>query len=452
METTFSPESINKIFAYLSKANQAFMDFYPGDRPARQPIHTVYGGAQIFRADFVSKLGAVAIKSLEEYAPDAKTLAAALAIPFSESSEIIYKRVVEKLRREPVEDFRVDFEDGFGNRPDPEEDAAAEASAKEMAQGLKDGILSPYIGIRIKPFTEELKARSVRTLDIFLTTLLKASAGKLPANFVVTLPKVTIPEQTAALVSLLEAIEAKHGLGAGSLKLEIMIETTQSIITSSGLINVPLIAAAAKGRCVAAHFGTYDYTASCNLTAAYQTMDHSACNFAREVQKVSLAGTGIWISDGATNVMPVGPHRAAKDGPGLSEKQIQENRAAVHSAWRLGYSHIRHSLENGYYQGWDLHPAQFPIRYAACYGFFLEGFKAASERLKNFIEKAAQATLVGNVFDDAATGQGLLNYFLRALNCGAITEAEAVSAGITLDELRGRSFLKILENRRGSGS
>jgi len=64
------------------------------------------------------------------------------------------------------------------------------------------------------------------------------------------------------------------------------------------------------------------------------------------------------------------------------------------------------------------------------------------------VQKAAQATLVGDVFDDAATGQGLLNYFLRAMNCGAITEEEAVAkSGLTLDELRGRSFAKILQLR-----
>ena len=110
---------------------------------------------------------------------------------------------------------------------------------------------------------------------------------------------------------------------------------------------------------------------------------------------------------------------------------------------------MRHSLVTGFYQGWDLHPAQLPSRYAAVYAFFLEGLDAASERLTNFVQKAAQATLVGDVFDDAATGQGLLNYFLRAMNCGAITEDEAVEkSGLTLDELRGRSFVKILNGRR----
>jgi hypothetical protein len=115
---------------------------------------------------------------------------------------------------------------------------------------------------------------------------------------------------------------------------------------------------------------------------------------------------------------------------------------------RLHYDHIRHSLTHAYYQGWDLHPAQFPTRYAAVYAFFLEGLDQAGERLSNFVESAAKATLVGEVFDDAATGQGLLNFFLRAINCGAIDETEATSrTGLTLDEIQTRSFLAILEGR-----
>jgi hypothetical protein len=197
---------------------------------------------------------------------------------------------------------------------------------------------------------------------------------------------------------------------------------------------------------VAAHFGTYDYTAACGITAAHQHMLHPACDFAKHVMQVALAGTAVRMSDGATNVMPVGPHRSSTT---LTPAQRHENTQVVHRAWRLHAQHTRHSLATGFYQGWDLHPAQLPARFATVYAFFLEGLGAASERLRNFVDKAAQATLVGEVFDDAATGQGLLNYFLRALNCGAITEAEAVArSGLTLDELRGRSFVAILENRR----
>ena len=447
---SLSQELVKHIGATLLDANTAFNKLYPGESDARQPVQTVYGGAQLFKADSARKLGAVALRLLQEYAPTAAAFSKALRLKGTPAQQkILYNRIVEKLKREPVEDFRIDFEDGYGNRPDTEEDGHAESTAAEVALGMRENVLPPFIGIRLKPFTEELKERSIRTLDIFVSTLATRSGGRLPSNFVVTLPKVVLPEQVSALVDLFEALESKLSMERGSLKLEIMVETPQSILNSRGECALPSLIAAAKGRCVAAHFGVYDYTASCNITAAYQTMDHPACDFARHVMKVSLAGTGIWISDGATNVMPVGPNRPAA-GKALSAKQAKENRETVHRAWRLGYSHIMHSLKHGYYQGWDLHPAQFPIRYAAVYRFFFEGLDAASLRLKTFVEKAAQASLIGEVFDDAATGQGLLNYFLRGINCGAITEDEARATGLSLEEIRGRSFVRILANRKKS--
>jgi hypothetical protein len=353
------------------------------------------------------------------------------------------------LRREPVEDFRIDFEDGYGNRSDDEEDGHAVSAAAEVAEGINNETLPPFIGIRVKPFNEELRMRSIRTLDLFISTLVERTSGVLPDNFVVTLPKITIPEQVSAMAALLGVLEKQTGLIANSLKFEMMIETTQAIINHRGEINLPLLLAGADGRCVAAHFGTYDYTAGCNITAAYQHMMHPACDFAKNMMQVSFAGTGIWLSDGATNIMPVAPHRFVEGGTALTQDQIEENRIVVHRAWKLHYDHIQHSLQGAFYQGWDLHPAQLPTRYAAVYAFFLESLEAASERLKNFVDKAAKATLVGDVFDDAATGQGLLNYFLRALNCGAITEEEALSlSGLTLEELHSASFIKILKNRQ----
>jgi hypothetical protein len=159
-------------------------------------------------------------------------------------------------------------------------------------------------------------------------------------------------------------------------------------------------------------------------------MANPVCDFAKHVMQVSLAGLPVMLSDGATNIMPVG------------------DSATVHRAWRISYAHIRHSLETGYYQGWDLHPAQLPVRYAATYAFFLESMALSQERLRLFVDKATKATRLGDVFDDAATGQGLLNHFLRGMSCGAITEAEALQTGLTLEEFRGRSFLKVLEARR----
>ncbi|MFL5304448.1 MAG: DUF6986 family protein [Polyangia bacterium] len=429
----------------LAQANGAFAARYPGDAPARQPIHTVYGGAHLYKAETTGRLGELALRHLSRYAPDALALAEgvgySLAGPLASK---VYDRVVAKLQREPVEDFRIDFEDGFGARPDAEEDATAAAAAREVARGLAGGLLSPFIGIRIKSFGAEWQARGARTLEVFVETLLDATGGRLPDNFVVTLPKVTIAEQPRALVHLFEVLERRHGLDAGSLRLELMVETTQSLLGADGRSPLPAFLEACAGRCRGAHFGTYDFTASCNITAAYQTMDHPWCELAKGMMMLAYGGTGLFLSDGATNVMPVGPHR----GDALTPAEAEQNRAVVHAAWRLAHRHIRRSLEGGFYQGWDLHPGQLPVRYATCFAFFLEGFAPAAERLRNFVEKAAQATLVGDVFDDAATGQGLLNYFLRALNSGAIDAADLGETGLTPDEVALRSFAKILAARR----
>jgi citrate lyase beta subunit len=443
MTTTLSQELMQEITKGLQSSLAAFAARYPGESARRQPVHTVYGGAHLFKSDTAPRLGTLAMRSFEMFAPDAKTFAQVLELP-GKLSDTIYERVREKLTREPVEDFRIDFEDGYGTRPDAEEDGHAISAAQEAAKGLEAGTLPPFLGIRIKTFSEELHARSIRTLDLFLTTLVVSAGGRLPENFVVTLPKIVSPAQVATLADIFDMIEPKLGLTTGSLKMEMMVETTQSIINERGEANLPQLLDAARGRCVAAHFGTYDYTASCSITAAYQDMLHPACDFARHMMQVSFGGTGIWLSDGATNIMPIAPHRGE-----LTAEQEVDNRAVVHRAWKLHYRHVRHSLTNAFYQGWDLHPAQFPTRYAAVYTFFLEGLEAASERLRNFVEKAAQATLVGDVFDDAATGQGLLNYFLRAINCGALTEREALDlTSLSLDELRSGSFVKILHNRQ----
>lgn len=458
----------------LKDANLKFQQIYPGDKPDRQAVHTVYGGANLFKADTCVKLGEIALENLLTYAPDFVALAKVLEIegykdlPTDEKkitkltkklekmdeverkqhpawlAYTVYNKIIKKLQTEAVEDFRIDFEDGFGNRPDPEEDATAVNAATALAEGMNEKTISPFIGIRIKPFTEDLKSRGVRTMDIFLTTLLEKTGGKLPDNFIVMLPKVTIPEQVTTMVRLLEIIEKKNNLAAGSLKMETMVEATQIIMDDEGRNPLMKIIRAGEGRLIAAHFGTYDYTASCGITAKYQTMAHPVCDFAHHMTKVALGGTGIFLSDGATNVMPVAPHR----GDQLSAKQLKENRQSVHNAWRIGYNHSMHSLINGFYQGWDLNPAQLPMRYAATYNFFLSSMEDATHRLKTFVDRSAISTLTGDIFDDAATGQGLLNFFLKAMNCGAITEEEATATGLTIEEIHSRSFYKILQGRR----
>jgi citrate lyase beta subunit len=393
-------------------------------------VHTVYGGAHLFTPDTTTKLGAIALKTLGEHAPNAAAFAAAVGLDATLASRI-YPRVVAKLEREPVEDYRIDFEDGFGSRPDAEEDDTAKKAAAHVVAGMKAGTLPQGIGIRIKNLGDEMQHRALRTLKLFVSTTIDG-AGALPPNFVVTLPKITAPDQVSTLAAACAALESAHRLPKESLKFEVMVETAESIFSRDGRVALPEFIARGNGRIVAAHFGTYDYTAAMGITAAHQHMLHPVCDFAKHVMQVALAGTDIWMSDGATNVMPVG-----------------KDRAVIHAAWKMHAEQVRHSLVGGFYQGWDLHPAQLPTRYAAVYAFFVEGLDAASERLKNFVQKAAQATLAGGVFDDAATGQGLLNYFLRAMNCGALTEREAVEmSGLSIAELQSRSFAKILSGRR----
>jgi citrate lyase beta subunit len=443
-----SSSDLESISSELLRANQKVATSYPGELGDRQPVHTVYGGGHLFKRDLVSKFGAIALASLNEHASDARVLADALGLHVPNAlADTIRARVVAKLEREPVEDFRLDFEDGYGNRPDAEEDGHAQSAAAEVAAALEAGTLPPFIGIRIKPMSTELHARSLRTLDLFVTSLVHAAGGRLPPNFVVTIPKLMTPAHVTAVVQACERLEKRLALSAGTLRLELMIETPQSILAPDGTSALRALVAAGDGRVTGAHFGTYDYTALCGITASWQHMRHLACDFARHMMQVALAQSGVRLSDGATNVMPVVPHIARADHP-LSAEERRRNHEAVRRAWKIHFDDVTHSLVNGYYQGWDLHPAQLPSRYAAVYAFYLAARPAATARLRNFVDKAAQATLVGDVFDDAATGQGLLNFFIRGLSSGALTMDEAAETGLTVEDLQSRSFLAILERRK----
>jgi citrate lyase beta subunit len=302
-----------------------------------------------------------------------------------------------KLQTEPIEDYRIDFEDGYGNRSSADEDQHAQSSAKALAECMNEALLPPFIGIRIKPFTEEHRARAFRTLELFLSTLLDRSGGALPPNFVVTLPKVTTHVHTAALADRFDIFESKLHLPAGVLKFEFLVETPPALDA------LPAILQAGRGRCTGAHLGAYDYMASIGIPATEQHLQHPACDFVRNRMKLAFSGRGVFLADGATNLMPIG------------------DRASVHRGWETHFKDVRRSLANGFYQGWDLHPAQLVSRYAAVYSFFLEGWPDVAARLRNFQEKSARATVTGSTFDDAATIRGLVSYLDRARNCGAIS-------------------------------
>ena len=475
---TLSEVLLREISSGLEREHAAFHARYPGASGERQPIHSYYCAGDLFRRDLVRTLGDEALRSLDEYARDFIAFAKAIGLAGSEGlpaapgaaanlvdaiagdpesvrkenraawfAHTVYARMRARLSRAPVEDLRLDFEDGYGNRPWDEEDRHAAAAAGEIAAAIESGGEMPSIGIRIKPFSEDLRARSLRTLDILVTELAARARGKFPERFFVNLAKITVPGEAAALAKACSRLEELLGLTAGTLRIELMIETTQAVINERGEANLLPLVDAAGGRCSSVHLGVYDYTAARGITAAYQRMLHPACDFAREVMQVSLAGTCVCISDGGTNVLPVPPHRAAK-GSELTAQQIAENCAAVHAAWKLHFGEVRHSLVNGLYQGWDLHPAQLPTRYAAVYSFFLESIEPAAARLRALIEKGTVPS-GAEVADDAATGQGLLTYVARAIDCGAITEREAEAlTGLAVGEMRAGSFAKIVAARR----
>lgn len=435
----------------------------------REPVHVVYSGANLFKSDTIQKLGKIALKSLETYAPnfvefaEAMWLKGADTLPRFEDAiqnlefaladnpekvkkenfnawfaSEIYNRVIEKLKTEPIEDFRIDFEDGYGIRSDDEEDSHAVSASNELAKAFENNNLPPFVGFRVKSFQNETYKRAVRTLEIFLTNLLGKTNGKLPENFVVTLPKITRVEEVAILSELLEIIEAKNSLPEKSIKIEIMIETPQAVLLQRELVK------AGNGRVNSAHFGAFDYTASFGITANHQHLQHDACRFARQLMQIQLAPLEIRLSDSVTTEMPVPVHR----GENLSAKQQSENQRIVHQAWRKHFNNVTLSLINGFYQSWDLHPNQLVARYAAVYAFFLENADEQAARLKNFIGKATQAMLTGNLFDDIASAQGLLNFFIRAAACGAMGEEEVLQkTDLTAAELKSASFAKILSNR-----
>ncbi|SPF05586.1 DUF6986 family protein [Streptomyces sp. MA5143a] len=401
-----------EISASLAPVDAELERRYPGDPGTRQPVHTVYVPGDAFAADTLRTWGDRALATLDAHAPDAASLAAVLGLP-DHLAGPVYDRVRAKLEREPIEDLRVDFEDGYGPRPDAEEDEAAARAARLIGQAYANGTAAPYMGIRMKCMEAPVRDRGIRTLDIFLTGLLEA--GGLPDGLVLTLPKVTYPEQVTAMVRLLEAFEKARGLASGRIGFEIQIETSQAILAADGTATVARMIGAAEGRATGLHYGTFDYSACLGVSAAHQAGDHPAADHAKAIMQVAAAGTGVRVSDGSTNVLPVGP----------SEQ--------VHDAWRLHYGLTRRALARAYYQGWDMHPGHLPTRYAAVFAFYREGYEQAAARLSRYANRAG-----GDVMDEPATAKALSGYLLRGLDCGALDIDEVSGAtGLTRADLEG---------------
>ena len=396
-------DALDDLDRRLAPADADLAARYPGDAGARQPVHTVYVPADLMTPTLAGDWGRQARAALDRHAGTAQALADATAVDATLVADVL-PRVLDKLAREPVEDLRLDFEDGYGSRPDEQEDHDALVAARALAAALGAGTSPPYVGLRIKCLEAATRRRGLRTLDLFLSGLLAGAA--LPDGFVVTLPKVTDVRQVEAMALVCGLLEQAHGLPARRLRFEIQIETPQSILAADGTAAVARMIHAAGGRCSGLHYGTYDYSAACGIAAAYQSMDHPVADHAKAVMQVAAAATGVRLSDGSTNVLPVG------DTP------------AVHAAWRLHAGLVRRSLVRGYWQGWDMHPAQLPTRYLTTYAFFRAGLPAAASRLRAYVERTA-----GGVLDEPATAQALGGFVARGLDCGAVdaTEVQALT-------------------------
>lgn len=406
---SLSAADLAQIDEQLAATDQLLERNYPGDDGSRQPVHTVYVPADRFTPSFSAEWGATALATAEAHGGLARL--GHLLGQDAELAEAVAARVQSKLESEPVEDLRLDFEDGFGDRGDDAEDAAAVAAASAVAAAVAAGTAPPFIGIRFKCFEAATRARGLRTLDLFVSGL--AAAGELPQGLILTLPKVTTVAQVKAMDFAVSRLEDVHSLPAGRLRFEVQVETPQLILGPEGTSPVAQLPHAVPGRISGLHYGTYDYSASLQISAEYQSMEHPVADFAKEVMQLAVAGTGIRLADGSTNIIPVGDN--------------------VENAWRLHGRLVRRSLERGYYQGWDLHPAQLPSRFAATYAFYRQGLPAAAARLRNYVEHTE-----GGVMDEPATARALAAFVLRGVQCGAVgAEDVQALAGVGIPQLTG---------------
>ncbi|MCI9889508.1 aldolase [Micrococcales bacterium 31B] len=404
-----------RLDAHLAASDGYVAETYPGDSGSRQPLHTVYVPAQLFLPDAAGPgvVGAWGRQGLEAFAAHFATPEQASTIVPDLPPDLlaaVLPRVAEKLAREPIEDLRIDFEDGFGRRPDAEEDAAIAAALASISQMHAEGTLPPFWGCRFKSFEALTRRRGLATLYAFVSGVVEI-CGALPEGFWVTLPKVTAVEQVEAMVMACEALEAELGLAEGALRFEIQVETPQSILLPDGTAGVACMLRAAQGRASALHYGTYDYSAFCGVAAEYQSMEHAVADYAKAVMQVSAAGTGVRLSDGSTNIIPVGEPDSMR------------------AAWQLHARLVRRHLERGYYQGWDLHPHQFATRYIATFAFYRTSFERAALRLRRYVA----ADTSSGVLDEPATAKALAWFILRAVSCGAVSPAE-VDATVGIDE------------------
>jgi len=399
----------DELDARLAGADAELERRFPGDASARQPVHTVYVPADRYHAGLAAAWGEQAAAALGEHADSFAELV---------GDETLVAQVRDKLAREPIEDLRIDFEDGYGRRDDDVEDADVDRAARALAQAQTTGTGTPYAGIRFKSLEAPTRHRGIRTLTAFVATLLEAG-GRVDEGFWVTLPKITSVDQVEAMVAMTGRARGSSRPGRPGPSLRAPDRDPPVDPGPDGTALVARMIHAGQGRVTGLHYGTYDYSAFCAIPAALQSMEHPVADFAKLVMQAAAAGTGVRLSDGSTNVLPVG-----------GEDDVRR-------AWALHLRLVRRSLDRGYYQGWDLHPVQLPTRYAATYAFYREGFAASAARLRAYLELVA-GTGSGDarIADEPATARALSDFIVRGVDCGALGPDEVAAAtGLDAAEL-----------------
>lgn len=404
-----------------------------------KPLHTLYGGAHLFRRDSLSKIQKIMQRYRDTYLKSPESIAILLTTiedmePGSidpELFETLFSLLRNKIETMPIEDYRIDFEDGYGYHSDSDEDATAISSAQEAALAFTGNAIPPFFGFRIKSFSGKDRKRALNTLDLFLGAFLDKSSGKLPDNFLITLPKIETLEEIESFNETLSEMEFRAGLKLGTLKTELMIEEPKLLYFRSGVSQLPEVLAVAGERCQGLHIGIYDYLSSFQVPSSFQTYTHPLVDDLRIRLLHVTHGTEVAVVDGVTNILPTEPHRKSD----LTANEMDDNMGSVFYGWNAHYRHVTHSLKFGISQGWDIHPAQTIARYIAVYKHLLETKPSALDRMKRFSAIATKPNQSGGVFDDAATVRGLLVYFKRALSLGIVSTEELEATGLSKEQL-----------------
>ena len=437
-DSTSNPDRLNGLAALAPEPDAA------RDATTTQPSGTLYGGAQRFKEGTFAKLGEQVHTFFGRYVDSDDAFVACFGVPTSASVASLRDRLRGSLQRAPLEDVRVDFEDGYGPHDDQEEDAHAVLVGEAFAE-RRGSVWPTRVGIRVRSLESATAKRALRTLALVVDTMVARGWRPGREPFRVTIPKVTHLQEIAMAARALERLEADHGLPDKSFVLEAMVETPDAFLDREGRVPIVVWPSMARGRMSALHFGAFDYLSSIGVPAGSQSLDHPACLHARALLALVATRAHVEVSDGTFLEIPVGPHREATNGS-LEEGENQEvvARALRHHAGR-----VRRQLAEGFAQGWDLHPGQVVSRRAAVLMAYVEGRDEVLRRMNAFLVAGARAARSGTSFDDAASARSLLATLRSGIKLG-LDDADLVAAfvGLEVDDLMRAPLLELPKRLR----